>query len=116
MAIVENKPKNMVKSNDGKDESTYRVYPDIFRKIDYDGRAVDIEVSLPGVAKSDIVLKALPEFFRVEGKRGHVLYTANYTWGVEIVPEKTTAKYENGLLRIHAIIRNPMDDAKEIAV
>jgi len=116
MAIVENKPSSIEESKAGKDEYTYRVYPDIFRTLDYDSRAVDIEVNLPGVAKADITLKALPEFFHVEGKRGHMIYSANYSWGVEIVPEKTTAKYENGLLKIHAVIRNPMDSAKEISI
>jgi len=117
MAIVESKPNEVQnKAEDSKSETYYRVFPDIFRKMDYAGRSVDIEISLPGVPKENITLKALPEFFHVEGKRDQVLYTAEYPWGAEVVPEKTTAKYEYGLLRIHAVIRNPMDDAKQIAL
>ena len=41
-------------------------------------------------------------------------YNANQSFGVEIVPEKTEAKYDHGLLHITAYMRDPLDDAKEI--
>jgi len=43
-------------------------------------------------------------------------YCANQSFGVEVVPEKTQAKYENGLLRIKAFIKDPMDAAKSVAI
>jgi len=118
MALMET-TSNEIENTDKKEkeqEFTYRVFPDISRRIDYDHNSIEIEVSLPGVSKSAITLKALPEIFHIEGKREHMLYSGNYAWGAEVVPEKTTAKYENGLLRIHAVIRNAMDDAKEVAL
>ena len=66
-----------------------------------------ISAELPGVAKEDIRLKALNGWFNLSAQRGQMDYAANQNWGKEIVPEKTTAKYNNGLLSITAFIRNP---------
>lgn len=118
MALMETSSKEIqnTENKEKETEYTYRVFPDISRRIDYDHNTIEVEVALPGVAKSAITLKALPEIFHIEGKREHMLYSGNYAWGAEVVPEKTTAKYEYGLLRIHAVIRNPMDDAKEVSL
>ena len=97
-------------------EIQYRVYPDIYRRINHDEKTVELEVSLPGVRKDEIKLKALPKWFHLEGNRGHMQYSANQSWGFEIVPEKTTAKYENGLLKIQAHIKDPLADAKEVSL
>lgn len=97
-------------------EYTYAIYPDIRRTINYDTKTVDLEISIPGVKKEDIKLLVMPEMFHLTGKRGHMQYSANQAFGVEVVPEKTTAKYENGLLRVKAIIKDPMDAAKAVNI
>jgi HSP20 family molecular chaperone IbpA len=94
----------------------YRVYPDISRRISHEEKTVELEISLPGVHKEDIKLKALPTWFHLEARRGQMEYNANKSWGFEIIPENTTAKYENGLLKIHATIRDPFVDAKEVVL
>lgn len=114
MTMVEKKEGEM---EEGHKEPTYRIYPDIYRHVNYAERKVEIEVSLPGVPKEQIDLKALPTWFHLTAKRpdDNVEYSANASFGAEIVPEKTTADYFSGLLKIHAHIRNPLDDAKEIS-
>jgi len=97
-------------------EYTYAIYPDIRRTINYDTKSVELEISLPGVKKEDIKLLVLPEIFHLTGQRGQMQYCANQSFGVEVVPEKTQAKYENGLLRIKAFIKDPMDAAKSVAI
>jgi HSP20 family protein len=117
MALVENKKsKAMEEKQDDNEENGiyYRAFPDMRRHIDYDDRIVEFEVSMPGVAKENIVLKALPTWFHLKGRRGHMEYSANQAFGVEIVPEKTEAEYNNGLLHIKAHIKNPLDDAKKV--
>lgn len=106
MAIVESKTK--------KNEIYYRIFPDMSRKIDYKNRIIEYEISLPGVLKENIEVKALPGWFHLSAKRNHIEYSANQSFGKEIVPDKTTAKYENGLLKIIAHIRDPFDGAREI--
>lgn len=117
MALVENpESKVMQDTNDTQEEKEvyYRVFPDMKRRIDYEDRKVYVEIALPGVSKKDIELKALPTWFHIKGRRGHMEYSANQSFGVKIVPEKTEAKYEHGLLAITAYIENPMDNARII--
>lgn len=115
MSITENS-KNEIKVEDPEETAPYKIYPEIYRHINYNERIVEIEVTLPGVKKEDITLKALPNWFHVTAKRKDINaeYNANYNFGVEIVPEKTTAEYFSGLLKIHAIITDPLEKAKEV--
>ncbi len=116
MALVENSDsKAMKEQNDNAEEEIYyRAFPDMKRRIDYEGRKVKFEVALPGVQKENIELKALPTWFYLRGRRGHMEYSANQSFGFKIVPEKTEAKYTHGLLQITAFMENPMDHAKAI--
>lgn len=116
MALVENKQSQAMeeKEDQEKNEIYYRVFPEMKRQINYQDKSIKFEIALPGVKKENIELKALPTWFYLSGKRGHMEYAANQSFGVEIVPEKTEAKYEEGLLHITAHIRDPMDDAKQV--
>ncbi len=99
-----------------KGETLYQIFPRIYRDTDYDSKMVTIEMSIPGVKMEDIELKVLPSWFHVSAVRpkDKVEYAANVNFGIDIVPEKTTAEYYHGLLKIHAVIHDPLDDAKEI--
>jgi len=99
-----------------KDERLYQIFPRIYRDTDYDNKKITIEMSIPGVKQEDIELKVLPSWFSVSAIRpkDKVEYAANVSFGVDIVPERTTAEYYHGLLKIHAVIHDPLDDAKEI--
>jgi len=108
MAVVE-------QSKNKNQEVRYRVYPDIDSKVDYRNRTIEIEIALPGVAKEDIQLKFLPDWFYLSAKRDEIEYSGSFNLGTTVVPEKTTAKYTNGLLKVHAIIANPMDSAKTLS-
>jgi len=107
MAIVE-------QSENGEQKFIYRINPDISIDVDYNQRNINIEIALPGVAKKDIQLKILPEWFHIQANREEIEYSGSYNFGTTVVPEKTTAKYANGLLKIQTHIKNPLDDAKLI--
>ena len=113
MTMIEKTNENIVEK-DKKSTIRYRAYPDIHRYNDHDKKTIEIEISLPGVEKEEIKLKALDGWFKIEARRDDLLYSANYSWGAEIVPNKTEAKYHQGLLKITAYIRDPLDGAKEI--
>ncbi len=114
MAMIEKKKDKSEVAEKKEQKIRYRAYPDISTYVDYEKRTVEVEISLPGVAKDQISLKALPTWFYINAPRDEIEYTANYSWGIEIVPEKTKAKYFNGLLRITAYIKDPLESAKEI--
>ena len=114
MELVEKTKSEMQKQSE--DEVLYQIFPDMKRRIDYSQRVVEIEVALPGVQKEQISFKVLPTWFNLLARRGQMQYAANQAFGAEVVPEKTHAKYDNGLLTIVAHIRNPLDVATEIAL
>jgi len=107
MAVVE-------KIQNGEQKSVYRINPDVSIDVDYNHRTINIEIALPGVAKKDIQLRMLPTWFHIQAIRDEIEYSGSYNFGTIIVPNKTTAKYTNGLLKIQAHIKNPLDDAKLI--
>jgi HSP20 family protein len=72
---------------------------------DRDGR-LKIELELPGVDKKDIKLDMRNDSFCVSAPREDTEYSGCFMLAHEVVPEKTEAKYENGLLQIFA----PMKD------
>lgn len=115
MALVqteEGKIQEKDKHDKGEEEVLYRIFPEISRRVDQKKKEVNIEVALPGVPKDQINLKVLPTWFYLVGRRGQMEYSGNKSFGAEIIPEKTSAKYDNGLLKIHAVIKDPMADAK----
>ncbi|QEE14194.1 Hsp20/alpha crystallin family protein [Promethearchaeum syntrophicum] len=120
MAIVESESKNLKNNENGEVDQEnkiyYRVFPDMTSRLDYENRKIEVEVSLPGVSKQNIELKVLPTWFHLKANRNHIEYGANQCFGKNVVPEKTTAKYENGLLKITAHIKDPFDGAREITV
>ena len=120
MAIIESESKesnnNENSEVDQENKIYYRVFPDMTSRIDYENRKIEVEVSLPGVVKQNIELKVLPTWFHLKANRNHIEYGANQCFGKKVIPEKTTAKYENGLLKITAHIKDPFDGAREITV
>jgi len=77
-----------------------------FSHDDKDGR-FKIELELPGVDKKDIKLDMRKDSFCVSAPRGtDTEYSGCYMLAHEIAPEKAEAKYESGLLRIFAPIRD----------
>jgi HSP20 family molecular chaperone IbpA len=77
-----------------------------FSHDDKDER-LKIELELPGVDKKDISLDMRKDSFCVSAPRGEdTEYSGCFMLAHEIVPEKAEAKYESGLLRIFA----PMKD------
>jgi HSP20 family protein len=77
-----------------------------FSHDDKDGR-LKVEMELPGVNKKDISLDMRKDSFCVSAPRGEETeFSGCYMLAHEISPEKTEARYENGLLRIFAPIKD----------
>jgi len=110
------KVEKQIKAETNEDEDLYWVLPDVSRRVDYVNNKVELEIALPGVKEDQINLKILPEWFNLVAKRDKYEYRANSGFGAEIIPEKTTAEYFNGLLKIHAFIHNRMDDALNVKI
>jgi HSP20 family molecular chaperone IbpA len=78
-----------------------------FSHDDKDDRRLKIELELPGVDKKDISLDMRRDSFCVSAPRGEdTEYSGCFMLAHEVVPEKVEAKYESGLLRIFAPIKD----------
>jgi len=65
-----------------------------------------IEMEMPGVDKKDISLEMRKDSFCVSAPRGQDReYSGCFNLAHEVLPEKTEASYESGLLKILAPIR-----------
>lgn len=107
---------NICKEDVTDQEEQYWILPDVSREVDYNKNKVDLEIALPGVKEDQICLKILPDWFNLIAKRDKFEYRANSGFGSEVIPEKTTAEYSNGLLKIHLIIHNRLDDASNVKI
>jgi HSP20 family protein len=73
---------------------------------DETGERLMIEVEMPGVNKSDIRLDMRSDSLCVSAPRGKdAEYSSCFVLSHEVEPDKTEAKYENGLLRIFSPIK-----------
>jgi len=75
-----------------------------------------LQVSLPGVHREDISVKALKDYVSLRAPRSDTLYYLDLELGVEIEPEKTNTTYTEGLLRVEFQRYNPLDHAFEVKI
>ena len=75
-----------------------------------------IQVALPGVKKDDIEMKALKDYFSLRAKRGEVEYVLDLDFGIDVEPNSTEAKYEEGLLKVKFKRYNPLEHAFEVKI
>jgi HSP20 family molecular chaperone IbpA len=73
---------------------------------DDQGGRLKIEVEMPGVNKKDIALEMRKDSFCVSAPRGNNHYSGCYRLTHEVEPDKAEAKYEDGLLRVFAPIKD----------
>jgi HSP20 family molecular chaperone IbpA len=77
-----------------------------FSHDDKEGR-LRVELELPGVKKEDIILDMRRDSFCVSAPRGDdAEFSGCYMLAHEVHPDKTEAKYENGLLIIFAPLKD----------
>lgn len=76
-----------------------------FSHDDQEGK-LRIDVELPGVDKKDISLEMRKDSFCISAPREETQYSGCFRLAHEVMPEKTEAKFESGLLRILAPIKD----------
>jgi HSP20 family protein len=93
----------------------YRVIPDHFINVDHRSNEWQIEIHMPGVKKEDIKLRVLADLYDLHAKRSEQhYYGVTEYFPFEIAPESVQAKYDNGLLLINGIKKNPFDNAVDV--
>ncbi len=77
---------------------------------------LEIEVILPGVEKKDVSFKLTSDSFYVSGKKEGVMYLDSYSIGCPVEPEKATAKYSNGILKVTVPYEKPLEKLVDVKI
>lgn len=83
-----------------------KVTPCVCADIDEQNHKMDIEIEL----------KVTDTGFHIDAQKGDLLYTGSYTFCCPVVPDKTEAHYENGLLNIKVPLKEPFEGAVKVEV
>lgn len=75
-----------------------------------------IEVILPGVEKKDISFKVVEDGFYIKATKEGVEYANSYAVCCPIIPEKATATYSNGVLKVTVPYQQPFENAIEVKI
>lgn len=92
------------------------VTPDICSYFIDNETKLCIDISLPGVKKDNIDLKMLKNNLFLTAPRDDINNVSSLSMCCDVVPEKTDAKYENGLLKIIAPFKDVMEGAIKVKV
>lgn len=75
-----------------------------------------IEVVLPGVEKKDISFKVVEDGFYIKATKEGVEYADSYAVCCPISPEKATATYSNGVLKVTVPYQQPFEKAVDVKI
>ena len=92
------------------------ILPSICAYPDDKGENLQIEVVLPGVEKKDISFKISESGFYVKASKEGVKYAGSYSIDCSVIPEKTVAKYSNGILKVTVPYQQPLEKLSDVKI
>jgi HSP20 family molecular chaperone IbpA len=93
-----------------------RISPVISAYPDDNYENLQIEVILPGVEKENISFKIDENSFYVAANKEGVTYLDSYSIACPVDPEKTTAKYSNGVLKVTVPYQQPLEKLVDVKI
>lgn len=97
-------------------ENILRLSPIISAYPDDTYENLKIEVILPGVEKKNISFKAVEDGFYIKAAKEGVEYADSYAVCCPINPEKATATYSNGVLKVTIPYQQPFENAVDVKI
>jgi HSP20 family molecular chaperone IbpA len=95
---------------------TLRLSPAICAYPDDKYENLEIEVVLPGVEKKYISFKISEDGFYVKATKEGVEYADSYSICCPVNPDKATANYSNGLLKVKVPYQQPFENAVDVKI
>ena len=93
-----------------------KVGPELYAYMDDNLTRITVETVLPGVHQDDIDLKITEDSFSLSACTDDIDYVAAYSFCCPVNANKVEAIYDNGLLKIEAPFKDPMEDAIKVSV
>ena len=97
-------------------ERRIRVSPNTVAYADEKENKLVVEFAIPGAPTDTIDLKLLPDSLHLTAPANNVEYVSVLTLASPVNADKAEATYEHGLLRIQVPFKDPMEDAKKVAI
>lgn len=97
-------------------ENLIRMSPKTCAYLDEKHSLFLMDISLPGVKKSDIDLRMQDDSFYLKAHHENIEYVSSLALSCPVKAKEAKAKYENGLLRIEAPFKDEMAGSVKIKV
>ena len=93
-----------------------KVAPDTVAYADGENHKLIVEFAIPGAPTETIDVKILEDSVHLLAPARDIEYVSALALGWPVKPDKAEATYENGLLRIEVLFKDPMEDAVKVAI
>ena len=93
-----------------------KVAPDTLAYADGEHHKLILEFAIPGAPTETIDVKMLEDSVHLLAPARDIEYVSALALSWPVKPDKATATYENGLLRIEVPFKDPMEDAVKVAI
>ena len=105
-----------MKEGDKMQVERMKVAPDTVAYADGEHHKLIVEFAIPGAPTETIDVKILEDSAYLLAPARDIEYVSALALGWPVKPDKAEATYENGLLRIEVLFKDPMEDAVKVAV
>ena len=97
-------------------ENRIRIAPNTVAYADEENLKLVVEFAIPGAPTDTIDLKILEDSIHLTAPARDIEYVSSLALAWPVKPDKAEAIYENGLLRIEVLFKDPMEDAVKVAI
>lgn len=97
-------------------EERIKTNPEVCAYVDDEHTVFNIEITIPGVKKEDIVVKMHEDSFYLSAPREDIEYVSALAFCCPVKPNEAKVKYSEGILKIEVPFKDPMEDAVQLTV